>query len=104
GIDMSTVSELFAPRFMDGHTMTPEIERKMAAAIGAESLRYLPREAVARCLDKPAEALCQACINGVYPTAAGDRLYQIALNNAQSERSAAAGRTYDAPLAASASP
>jgi amidophosphoribosyltransferase len=104
GIDMSTVSELFAPRFMDGHTMTPEIERKMAAAIGAESLRYLPREAVARCLEKPAEALCQACINGVYPTAAGDRLYQIALNNAQTERSATAGRTYDAPLAASATP
>ena len=47
GIDMSTVSELFAPRFMEGHTLTPEIERKMAAAIGADSLRYLPLEAVA---------------------------------------------------------
>jgi amidophosphoribosyltransferase len=103
GIDMSTVSELFAPRFMDGDTITPEVERKMAAAIGAESLRYLPRDAVARCLEKPPGSLCQACINGEYPTPAGARLYQIALNNAQSER-AAAGRTYDAPLTASATP
>ena len=102
GIDMSTVSELFAPRFMEGHTLTPEIEGKMAAAIGADSVRYLPLEAVARCLDKPASSLCQACINGVYPTASGSRLYQIALKNAQSERGAAAGRTYDAPLTASA--
>jgi amidophosphoribosyltransferase len=104
GIDMSTVSELFAPRFMEGTTLTPEIERKMAAVIGSDSLRYLSPEAIARCLDKPAESLCQACINAEYPTAAGARLYQIALDNAQSERGAAAGRTYDAPLAASASP
>jgi amidophosphoribosyltransferase len=74
----------------------------MAAAIGADSVRYLPLEAVARCLDKPASSLCQACINGVYPTASGSRLYQIALKNAQNERGVAAGRTYDAPLTASA--
>jgi amidophosphoribosyltransferase len=76
----------------------------MAAVIGADSLRYLSPEAIARCLDKPADSLCQACINAVYPTVAGARLYQIALNNAQSERGAPAGRTYDSPLAASASP
>ncbi len=103
GIDMSTVSELFAPRFMEGNTITPEVERRMAATIGADSLRYLPLESVARCLDKLPSSLCQACINGEYPTAAGTRLYQIALENAQTDR-ATAGRTYDVPLTASATP
>ena len=98
GIDMSTVSELFAPRFMDGTVLTPEIEARMAAAIGADSLRYLPVAAIARCLDKSSNELCQACIQATYPTQAGERLYQIALGNARSEREAA-GRTYDAPVA-----
>ncbi len=102
GIDMSTVSELFAPRFMEGSNLTPEIERKMAQAIGADSLRYLPLYAVARCLDKPSHSLCQACIDAIYPSAAGSRLYQIALDNARGEQAASGGRTYDAPLATSA--
>jgi amidophosphoribosyltransferase len=100
GIDMSTVSELFAPRFMEGTGLTPEVERAMAATIGADSLRYLPREAIARCLDKPPGSLCQACIDSVYPTEAGTRLYQIALDNARSQRSETEGRTYDSTLAA----
>ena len=55
----------------------------MAAAIGADSLRYLPLDAIARCLEKPREQLCQACIDAVYPTPAGttalsDRLEQCA--------------------------
>jgi amidophosphoribosyltransferase len=103
GIDMSTVSELFAPRFMQGTTITPEIEARMAAVIGADSLRYLPIEAIARCLEKPRAHLCQACLDAVYPTPAGTRLYEIALNNARAEQGALSGRTYDAPLATSAS-
>ncbi len=104
GIDMSTISELFAPRFMEGTSITPEIERRMAATIGADSLRYLPLAAISRCLDKPASSLCQACIDSLYPTAAGQRLYQIAQENARGERGSAAGRTYDKPLAATARP
>jgi amidophosphoribosyltransferase len=99
GIDMSTVSELFAPRFMEGTEMTPAVAQKMADAIGADSLRYLPMDAIARSLDKSPSTLCQACIDSVYPTPAGTRLYQIALENARSERDPAAGRTYDVPLA-----
>ena len=39
GIDMSRVSELFAPKFLgDKLTLTPEIEIEMARAIGAERL------------------------------------------------------------------
>lgn len=44
GIDMSTVSELFAPKYMAGTILTPEEEQAMADAIGATSLRYLPVE------------------------------------------------------------
>ena len=50
GIDMSTVSELFAPQFLQGEPLTPAIEAKMAARLGADSLRYLPVEAVARAI------------------------------------------------------
>jgi amidophosphoribosyltransferase len=74
----------------------------MAVAIGADSLRYLPVDAIARCLEKPSSMLCQACIEAKYPTAAGGRLYQIALDNARGESDSASGRTYDAPVASAA--
>ena len=92
GIDMSTVGELFAPKFMEGTQITPEIEQEMADAIGADSLKYLPLESITRCLDLPEEALCQACINTVYPTKAGRKLYQIALGNVETGED---GRTYE---------
>ncbi len=92
GIDMSTVGELFAPKFMEGTRITPAIEQEMADAIGADSLKYLPLASITRCLDLPEEALCQACINTVYPTKAGRKLYQIALGNAETGE---AGRTYE---------
>ena len=81
GIDMSTIQELFAPRFMtDGSLiLTPEIEAHMAKELGADSLRYLPMESVARSIDLPSESLCQACINNDYPTPAGKALYEQAL-------------------------
>jgi amidophosphoribosyltransferase len=88
GIDMSTVSELFAPSFMQGRVITPEEEQAMAREVGADSLRYLPVEALADCVGLPAESLCQACVCGEYPTPAGTQLYQIALDRA---RDAASG-------------
>jgi amidophosphoribosyltransferase len=82
GIDMSRVSELFAPRFMGNElVLRPEMEAKMAESIGADSLHYLPVEALARAVGKPASDLCQACVNGQYPTKRGAELYQIALAN-----------------------
>jgi amidophosphoribosyltransferase len=96
GIDMSTVGELFAPKFMTGTELTPEIERRMADAIGADSLRYLPIDAIARSVALPRSSLCQACIDGRYPTETGRELYQIALDNSNAGQS---GRTYDAPVA-----
>jgi amidophosphoribosyltransferase len=81
GIDMSTIDELFAPKFLDNGDLTEESQRRMAATLGADSLRYLPVSAIARAIELPAEQLCQACINGNYPTEHGQRLYNIALQN-----------------------
>ncbi|MCA9060300.1 MAG: amidophosphoribosyltransferase, partial [Planctomycetaceae bacterium] len=87
GIDMSTVSELFAPHYMAGNQITPEEEQRMAEEIGADSLRYLPVESLAECVGLPAHQLCQACVTAQYPTAAGTNLYQLALEKAQQRRS-----------------
>jgi amidophosphoribosyltransferase len=104
GIDMSTISELFAPRFMREDKPAEEIYAEMAKELGADSLRYLPIESIARAVDRPAEELCRACITGRYPTHHGQQLYQIALANAQAGApSEATGgrpvRTYEAPAA-----
>ncbi|HMC12067.1 MAG TPA: amidophosphoribosyltransferase, partial [Pirellulaceae bacterium] len=93
GIDMSTVDELFAPKFLRGGPLTPEIQAEMAEALGADSLRYLPIGSIARAIDLPTNRLCQACITGNYPTPHGQRLYQIALDNVG--KSGCSGRTYE---------
>ncbi len=91
GIDMSTVRELFAPRFMKGARPTQDELDRMAAELGADSLFYLPLESVAQCIGIDASRLCRACLTGDYPTATGEQLYQIALKN----NGAAKGRTYE---------
>jgi amidophosphoribosyltransferase len=92
GIDMSTIGELFAPRFFDGGPIAAEVEARMAAQLGADSLRYLPVDSIARAIGIPADHLCRACITGQYPTPCGQRLAQIALEN---HRNHVAGRTYE---------
>jgi amidophosphoribosyltransferase len=94
GIDMSRITELFAPRFLQGGPLTDDIQAQMAAKLGCESLRYLPVEAVARAVRFPADSLCQACITGDYPTPYGRQLYQVALNKAQQDRDGEV-RTYE---------
>ena len=80
GIDMSTVGELFAPGKMKSTVITREEEQKMADAIGADSLRYLPVEAISRCVGLPRTDLCQACVDTIYPTPSGTQMYNIALD------------------------
>jgi amidophosphoribosyltransferase len=99
GIDMSTVQELFAPRFMHGSRPTFEEQYAMARELGADSLFFLPLEAVARCIGLPEDRLCRACITGTYPTPTGERLYQLALRN---RNGGSNGRTYE--LAATQAP
>lgn len=92
GIDMSTIRELYAPRFMKGPRPTVEEQNAMAAELGADSLFYLPIEAVARCIGLDSDRLCRACITGQYPTHKGEELYQLALLNRNGEPN---GRTYE---------
>jgi len=77
GIDMSSVKELFAPRFMEGAFPTEDEQDQMARALEADSLRYLPLDAVARCIGLPESSLCRACITGKYPTPTGQQLYEL---------------------------
>ncbi|VTU00194.1 amidophosphoribosyltransferase : Amidophosphoribosyltransferase OS=Pirellula staleyi (strain ATCC 27377 / DSM 6068 / ICPB 4128) GN=Psta_2159 PE=3 SV=1: GATase_6: Pribosyltran [Gemmataceae bacterium] len=95
GIDMSTVKELFAPKFMAGKVPTVAEQDAMAKELGADSLFYLPVDAVSRCIDLPADQLCRACVTGDYPTANGEQLYQLALRNHAT--GTGDGRTYDRP-------
>ncbi len=95
GIDMSTVKELFAPKFMAGKVPTVAEQDAMAKDLGADSLFYLPVDAVARCINLPADQLCRACVTGEYPTPAGEKLYQLALRNHAAGGDA--GRTYEQP-------
>ena len=92
GIDMSTIDELFAPEFLREGRLTEESQAEMAARLGADSLRYLPVESIARSIGMPADDLCQACLTGRYPTPAGTRLYEIARAGTATGR---AGRTYE---------
>jgi amidophosphoribosyltransferase len=88
GVDMSTYSELFVPKYMGGVPLeqwqvTREIEDKMAADLGADSLRYLSIDSVSRAIGIAPEHLCRACITGQYPTLWGKKLAQAAFANYQ---------------------
>jgi amidophosphoribosyltransferase len=90
GIDMSTVGELFAPKFLDQGLLTEEAQAKMAKQLGADSLRYLPVDAISRAIGLKPTELCQACITGQYPTPCGQQLYQVAIDH-----TGRSGRTYE---------
>ncbi len=95
GIDMSTVKELFAPRFIDQPIrgdLPFDLLARLAADLGATTLRYLPIDALPRCIDLPEEDLCLACVTGQYPTPWGNRLYEIAFAERGLETE---GRTYE---------
>jgi amidophosphoribosyltransferase len=77
---------------MEGDRPTVEEQQRMAAELEADSLFYLPLEAVARCIGLPEDRLCRGCLTGQYPTPTGERLYQLALIN---RNESAKGRTYE---------
>jgi amidophosphoribosyltransferase len=102
GIDMSTIAELFAPRFMGQDRPLEEVYAEMAHELGAESLRYLPLSSITRAVGRPGDELCRACLTGDYPTIHGQKLFQIALSNAQAGAGPSATgsrpvRTYESP-------
>ena len=76
---MPTYGELFAPKFMNNGPiyewkMTPEIEERMAEDLGADSIRYLPLESIARAIRIDGAKLCQACLTAEYPTPWGEKM------------------------------
>ena len=104
GIDMSTIGELFAPKFMpDDFELTIEAQDRMAKKLGADSLRYLPVSAISKAIGKRDDQLCQACITGKYPTDCGQKLYQLAVGESGNNASSDGHRTYEgaseAPIA-----
>ncbi len=94
GIDMSTIDQLIAPKYfgVEGK-LTDKAQQNLADDLGADSLRYLPVDAIARAIGMPPEHLCRACVTGEYPTECGQHLYQIALDNRGKE--ADSQRTYE---------
>ena len=107
GIDMSTIDQLTAPKFFRDGRLTPEDQQRLADHLGADTLRYLPVDALPAAIEKPSSSLCLACVTGDYPTDTGQRLYSIAVDRSGPARdgaSADAGRVYeDAAAAATAS-
>ncbi len=79
GIDMSRRDELFATPYVDmsGGGVSASAQQRMAKELGADSLRYLPIEAIARSVSQSADRLCRACITGHYPTETGQYLYRL---------------------------
>ena len=102
GIDMSTIDQLIAPRYFPDGKLTEIAQQQLADELRADSLRYLPVEALARAIDLPASSLCQACVTGDYPTTCGQALYQIALDHRGGEPNSQ--RTYELLSSALAEP
>jgi amidophosphoribosyltransferase len=105
GIDMSTRRELIAPKFADlpDGGLSDDAQKRLAEALGADSLRYLPLDALARSIGISSGSLCRACVTGDYPTPTGQRLYQIDAARCASQPipeaalagAASVGRTYE---------
>jgi amidophosphoribosyltransferase len=95
GIDMSTVSELFAPRHISAFRgeISGEELKKLADDLGTDTLRYLTVEDLTRAIGAPENDLCLGCLTGKNPTPWGDKLYQEALRRKDEPE---AGRTYEA--------
>lgn len=98
GIDMSTREELIAPQFadQDDGQLSETAQAKLAAALGADSLRYLPVESLARSVGLAPDRLCRACVTSHYPTPTGQELHEIdALETTCHAYSSGGLRTYE---------
>ena len=95
---MSTVQRAVRPALHEGRAADrSRSRRRWPRELGADSLFYLPLDAVARCIGLPEDRLCRACLTGEYPTPTGERLYQLALLNRNGTNGN--GRTYELAMA-----
>lgn len=86
GIDMSTVSELFArryaePRDMKAGLLPQKVLDKMAEDLGADSLVYNSIPDLIGSVGFSKDELCLACLNTDYPTRWGTMLYKRAASS-----------------------
>jgi len=95
GIDMSTLGELFAPKFVGRRyngSPSENTMRRMAQALGLDSLRYLSVDELGPALQIDGDCLCTGCVTGRYPTERGNQLIRCARRNVAAGRT---GRTYE---------
>ncbi len=88
GVDMSTFDEIYATNFyhklnppapgtaatlemVQGMTFSWQMLEQMAAEFGADSVRYITKEAASRAIGLSLDQLCTACATAVYPTPCG---------------------------------
>ena len=82
GIDMSTLDELFATRYVDSDGKLPaDALERMARDLKVDSLRYLTVDDLAPTIGTDATSLCLGCVSGRYPTRAGTQLFEVAREN-----------------------
>ncbi len=92
---MSTLGELFAPKFIPpGYKGEPDPDTlaAMARVLHVDSLRYLPVADLEPCLNVEGESLCVGCVTGSYPSTWGRKHMGCAKRNFKAGR---AGRTYE---------
>ncbi len=96
GIDMSTLHELLAPRFIkEPQDAVPENEAdNLAKHIGADTIIYQTISGLVRSIGIPRKDLCMACLDRKYPTPLGKSLFKIGLENYQSGKHEE-GRAYE---------
>ncbi len=100
GIDMSTVSELIAPQYANdakslvNGTLPAAMLDKMAKDLGADSLIYQTIPGLLRAIDLEEDKVCLACLNNMYPTKHGQKLYEIAFDDFK-KGSKTGKRTYE---------
>ena len=88
GVDMSTFDEIYATNFFHQQnppapgtvatlemvrsmTFPDELLTKVAAEFGADSVKYITKEAASRAIGLSLDELCTACATAVYPTDCG---------------------------------
>jgi amidophosphoribosyltransferase len=77
GIDMSTLSELFAPAHVPArYNGTPDEKtlKKMAADLEVDSIRYLNVSDLGPSIGCDSDTLCLGCVTGKHPTPWGKKL------------------------------
>ena len=80
GIDLPTISELFAPPFTNGNDHPePAALKRMADELDADSLVYLTLDRLIKAIGLPNKGLCLACLDSNYPTPMGREKYAEAL-------------------------